>query len=150
MNLVDKNPADPFTSGWTLLQNDTIGIRERVNFNGSTIVLEYALNEQFGGTFSPLAELSSIYISNQAAVLNGFHVGVSNAGSSLIGTKYDIGISDYIGNSYPFVYLPAFIVYVPRTLLDVSLPDHVNNLNMIQSFINKYIPASLTYQIQNY
>ena len=82
---IDNNTDLPTTANWTLVQDNFIGLQERILYNGSKIVLEYAMNKEFGGTFrQPGGSNSDIYITNLPASEVAFIVGTTEATSSSV------------------------------------------------------------------
>lgn len=63
-SLTSANTDTPgTTTTWLKIQENFLGADERVKYNGVAIVLEYALNRGFGGTFrQPGTGISDIYI----------------------------------------------------------------------------------------
>jgi len=117
----------------TYYQND---LSERIQYNGSKVVLEYALNKQFGGAFRQPPNLSRIFITNLPSSSTGFHIGLTESGTSSVGLTL---ASDAIGNSYPFGYANNFQISIPTALF--------TNNETIRVFVNKYVTYSLNYTI---
>lgn len=132
-------PTDP--TSWLLIQANFLGVDERVRYNGQKLVLEYALNHRFGGTFRPpgSSSLSDIYINNVAAVAVGFRVGQTK-GSTVGLTKS----SDDIGQPYPFAQLTNFNINFLNSLYILTSEKEVRD------FVDPVIPASLVYTITPY
>lgn len=141
-SLVDSNAALPTdTTGWIKVQDNFLGADERVKYNGQKIVLEYALNHRFGGTFRPpgSSSLSDIYINNIGPVAVGFRVG-KTIGSSVGQTTS----SDFIGHRYPFVQVNNFNINFLTSLYVQT------NEQAVRDFVEPVIPASLRYTITTY
>lgn len=142
-SLIDNNTDDPTNSTWLKIQDNFLGVSKRVQFNGQVVVLEYALNLRFNGTFRPpgSTSLSDIYLTNIAATLSGFFVGETEEFSSAIGQTDS---EDKIG--LPFSYSQAynFQINIPSALYDAT------NEQAIRDFVNLYIPVSLNYSIVEY
>jgi len=82
---IDNNTDAPTTVNWTLIQKNFIGLKERILYNGSKIVLEYAMNKEFGGTFrQPGGANSDIYTENLPSSEVAFVVGTTEATSSSV------------------------------------------------------------------
>ena len=148
-SLFDVNTDTPTTSKWFLVQDNFLGIDERILYNGNKLTLEYALNKEYGTTFrqpnDPVTPTpSDIYISNIAAVITGFRIGSTEAGSSSIGVTT---ASASIGGKIPFIYTNNFKVNIP-TALAASLG--ASYINIIGNFVQKYAAASLRFTIQTY
>jgi len=143
-SLIDSNTDDPtITTNWRLIQSNFIGVDERIKYNGQTIILEYALNKEFGGTFRQpgSSSFSDIYITNVAAVLAGFRIGEDETDASSIGQTTS---SDSIGGTYPFVQVYNFQINFLDTLYALT------NEKAVRNFVDKYIPVSLNYTIVTY
>lgn len=132
-------PTDP--ASWLLIQPNFIGADERVRYNGQKIVLEYALNHRFGGTFRPpgSSSLSDIYINNVAAIPGGFRIG-QTTGSSIGQTTS----SDAIGKSGVFFQPFNFNINFLSTLYVLT------NEQTVRDFVDPVIPISINYTITPY
>jgi hypothetical protein len=141
-SLVANNAALPTdTTSWLKIQDNFIGVDERVRYNGQKIVLEYALNHRFGGTFRPpgSSSLSDIYINNVAPVPAGFRIGMT-IGSTIGQTRS----SDYIGLNSSYVQISNFNINFLNSLYILT------NEQSVRDFVNPVIPASLNYTITPY
>ena len=145
LSLDNANTAAPTDETlWLLIQDNFIGVKERILYCGSKLVLEYALNKQFGTTFRQPTNVSDIYIGNISAITDGFLIGQTEAFCSTIGETTS---SDFIGGQLPFVYLNNFQINIPILALDISVDA---NYKAVGNFVDKYIPASLRYTVVNY
>ena len=142
-SLIDSNTDLPTADTWLKIQDNFLGVDERVKFNGQRIVLEYALNQQFGGTFRPQGSSSpsDIYLINAPFTIAGFQVGQTEAASGSVGRTTS---SDTIGLRYPFIQISNFEVKVKASLFALT------NEQGIRNFINRYIPISLNYIVTQY
>lgn len=143
-SLIDGNTTDPTnTDNWLKIQDNFIGVDERVRFNGQVVVLEYALNKRFGGIFRQpgSSSPSDIYILYVASVPSGFHVGLDEASSSWVGLDTS---SDSIGGPYPFSQPINFQINFLNSLYILT------NEPAIRDFVDLYIPISLNYSIVPY
>lgn len=141
-SLIDNNTSDPTdTSAWLKIQANFLGSSERVKFNGQNIVLEYALNQRFDGTFRPPPSTtrSDIYMVLGPLTTAGFLIG-ETIGSTVGRTTSP----DKIGQRSPFVRLINFDVRVKSSIFATT------NEQEIRDFINLYIPASLTFTVTPY
>lgn len=144
--MVDGTTNDPTnTTDWRLIQENFIGVDERIKYNGQKIVLEWALNTEFDGVFrQPATGLNSdIWINNIAAVLSGFRVG-KDLEASPISSIGQTTSTDSIGSTYPFVQLNNFHINFPAALYALT------NESAVRNFVDKYIPISLNYIIVTY
>lgn len=143
-SLVALNTALPSdATKWLKVQDNFLGVDQRVLFNGQNLVLEYALNLQFGGTFRPpgSSSPSDINMVNVAAVVAGFRVGKTEPFSQSVGQTLS---SATIGNPYPFVQINNFQINFLTALFILTTDKAVRN------FVNLYIPISLNYTIVTY
>lgn len=136
LSLINDNTDLPTTLNWVLIQDNFIGMKERILYNGSKLVLEYALNKQFDATFRQLPSTSDIYISNLPVSTEGFLVG-QTIGSS-VGQTLSSGT---IGRSIPFIYLNNFQISIPIAIFALT------NEQAVRNFVNQYVPAGLNYLI---
>lgn len=144
LSLVAGNTNLPtVTTSWLLVQDNFLGTDQRVKFNGQKLVLEYALNLQFGGTFRPpgSSSLSDIYITNVAAVLDGFFVAQTEPYSESVGQSMS---SNSVGLPYPFVQTYNFQINITVALFAATTDKAIRN------FVDKYIPVSINYIIVTY
>lgn len=111
-------------------------LKERILFNGSKLVLEYALNKKYQTTFRQPTSQSDIYITQLSSVIDGFLVGTSEAYCSSIGATTS---SDWLGSTYTFVYLNHFQINLPSGFT-YSESD-------VRDFVNQYVPASIKFTI---
>ena len=91
---IDSNTDLPTTANWTLVQDNFIGLQERILYNGLYVVMEYALNKEFGGTFRQpdnvdfsLRTKSDIYCENMPSSEVAFIVGTTEINSSSVGVN---------------------------------------------------------------
>ncbi len=141
-SLIDDNTASPLdATAWLKIQDNFLGVGERVKFNGQNLILEYALNQRFSGTFRPPGSMSNsdIYMTMLPRIIYGFLVGQS-IGSAVGQTQSE----DKIGTPIPFRRINNFEVHVTNAIFTET------NEQEIRDFINLYIPASLKFIITTY
>lgn len=149
-SLLDNNTTDiQDVNGWDLVQENYIGIKERLKYNGQKIVLEYALNKWYGATFrQPGNGVSDIYLSTQPRYVQSFLVGGTEAKSSL---SYANGSSEYVLNQYvDITQLISLIIYFPVAVYNTVGPDEAARQGIIRSFCDRYIYAGITYKVLTY
>ncbi len=142
-SLIDGNTALPTdTTKWLKIQENFIGVDERIKFNGQNLVLEYALNKRFGGTFRPpgSSSPSDIYLTYVPAVISGFLVGVDEFYCSTVGQTLS---SATIGGKV--LYQPINFTIMFLNALYIQTND-----SEINNFVNLYIPTSLNFSITTY
>jgi hypothetical protein len=145
VSIVSNNTDIPTNANsWYKQQDNFIGLNERLAFNGTNLVLTYALNRWFGTTFrQPGSGLSDIYITTNAIIASAFIVGSTDYNSSTVGLS---GSSGFIDGALPFPQFNANI-NVPKAFFD-SLQPAADAL--IGSFTDQYIYGGVTYQIVTY
>ena len=146
-SLIDNNTDIPTTSNWFIVQNNFIGLSERVLYNGNCLVLTYALNKWFGTTFNQPPVLSDIYISTNAVINPVFLIGQNESDSSDVSTT---GSTEFIGVNGTITTQINFSIHVPTavyTALDIT---GVNNEKIFRNFVDDYVPAGIVYQISTY
>lgn len=141
MSLFDGNTDLPTTSKWMLIQDNFIGVKERILYNAEKLVFEYLLNKEYGTTFRQPPLQSDIFINNLAAVPDGFLVGETEPYCSSVGQTTS---SDAIGYNWTFVYLNHFQINIPASLLLTVSVDH------IRDYANQYAAASTNFTIVTY
>lgn len=140
-SLIDNNMDLPTVETWQLVQDNFIGVKERILYNGGKLVLEYALNKEYDTVFRQPPAVSDIYIDNLPASIVGFLVGETEPFCSSVGQTTS---SDAIGPGLPFVYLNNFQINIPTAALALT------NVQAITNFVNQYIPAGLKFTIVPY
>ena len=141
-------------------------LSKRILYNGQRIVLEYALNMRFGGTFvQPLTVDESdrlsppsnyIYTSKVGSVDCSFLIGLtdlftpgSSYGSSTIGltesygNNFQLTYRDSIGVNKSLIYVNNFTINIPTALYN-AIPNATTDIqrnNIINQFVNTYIPC---------
>ena len=145
---VSNNQTDPTnTDNWVLIQENFIGIIERITYTGQKIELEYALNKWFGTTFRQPPVLSDIYIANSIIEKTGFRIGLAEDVSSTVGLQSSSGT---IGAPTPFSKEVGFVINIPAAIYDSLDPIAANRDSIVRSFADKYVIAGIRYLIQTY
>ena len=141
-SLNDNNTSTPLdTTQWLKIQDNFIGVSERVKFNGQNIILEYSLNKRFNGVYRPKPSTtpSDIYMQLLASTIGGFNVGQSTGSSVGQSTS-----SDTIGSTSSVRRINNFQVNVLASIFAKT------NEKEIRNFINQYIPSGLNYTVTTY
>ena len=139
MSLVDGNTTEPPSDSWMMVLDNFIGVKERILYNASKLVLEYALNKEYGTAFRQPTAVSDIYITNISSVQDGFFVGQTEPYCSSVGQTTS---SDAIGYEWTFVYLTHFAIHIPAFL--------TSKINDIRDYANQYVAASIKFTIITY
>ena len=139
-SLVDGNTDQPPTAKWMTYLPSFMGVDKRVLFNGQKLVLEYALNQRFLGTFRQPPLQSDIYITNNALGITYFRVGDIEAISSSV---YSDNSTELVINSYDISVQYNFTIHIPSAIYS-GYPSEIIN------FVSGLIPAGLTFNIVTY
>lgn len=137
-------PSD--TTKWVLINDNFIGIKERIKYNSQIILLEYALNKWYR---IPSTD-PQIYLSIFSNVSMQFVLGDSSATSSLMPNN-SLNQIQYMGNypNYPIVDYD-FIVYVPSAVYATLGSDVDNRYNNVYGFVSKYTLSGIKFIIDTY
>jgi len=137
-------PSD--TTKWVLINDNFIGVKERIKYNSQIILLEYALNKWYR---IPSTD-PQIYIENTSNVSMQFVLGDSSATSSLMPND-SINQIQYMGNNptYPLVEYD-FIVWVPTAVYNTLGNDTANRYNNVYKFVSKYVLSGIKFRIGDY
>ena len=127
-------------------------LRQRINYNGSKLVLEYAINTYFGTTFNQPPMASVIRIANIDKVEVGFLIGLTDSHCSAIGLTEDYGniyqltAQDALSVGISLLYVNNFTVQFPSGSFTITSAFE----SKARNFINKYIPTGLHYTLTTY
>lgn len=147
-SLVDNNTDVPTTvETWRVIQINFIGMEERILYNGQKLVLEYAMNTWFGTVFRQPPNQPDIYIQNNAVPIPVFRVGGIEDISSI---SYTNGSVEYVINQFTFAVDYNFTIYCPVAVYNALDPTLINNEKIFRAFVDKYVPAGITYTITTY
>ena len=147
-SLVDNNADLPTTvATWRVVQINFIGMEERILYNGEKLVLEYAMNKWFGTVFRQPPNQPDIYIQNNPVPIPVFRVGAVEDISSI---SYTDGSVEYVINQFTFTVEFNFTIYCPVAVYNALDPTLVNNEKIFRAFVDKYVPAGITYTIITY
>jgi hypothetical protein len=146
-SLIDNNSDIPTTSNWFLVQNNFIGVSERILYNGNCLVLTYALNKWFGTTFNQPPVLSDIYISTNTVINPVFLIGQNESDSSDISTDDS---SEFIGTNGTISAQINLTIHVPFAVYNALDETGINNEKIFRNFVDNYVPAGIVYNIQTY
>lgn len=129
------------TDWWIKVQDNYIGVYERIAYNSTKLVLEYALNKWFGGTFRQPPNTSDIYVTKNATLIQSFVVGLTEVLSSSVGIPTSDG---YVGNTTVYGSNADFSINIPTSLYPAGGDEE------IQQFVNNIIAVEATYDITQY
>ena len=126
------------------LQDNFLGVEERIKYNSQKILFEYALNTWFNAP-------NTIFITNNfLQYQNIFFMGEKSETSSLMPIN-SIYSFDYMGN-IP-IYITAnydYTINVPIAIFNALGTTTTNKENTIRQFADKYNLAGTTYNVITY
>ena len=129
------------TTYWKKISDNYIGIRERVNYSSSKIILEYGLNRWF--------QCSGIYIQNNVTTTASFVMGATGQYSSAMWNTGEAS-SNFMTNNY---YAPTdnnYTIYVPVAVYNALASNNTDRTNIVRSFADKYTLAGIIYNVTTY
>lgn len=142
-SLQDGNTGNAITDGdwWIKINTNFIGVYERIAYNATKLLFEYALNKYFGGTFAQPPSVSDIYITNVSTDAQSFVVGLTDEASSAVGVDTSTG---FIGNTTVYDATVDFEINIPAALYPSGGDEE------IRQFADLINTAGLTYNIVQY
>lgn len=147
-SLKANNSDVPTTvASWRVVQFNFIGMSERILYTGNKLILEYAMNKWFGTVFRQPPNVSDIYIGTNSVPIPVFRSTSVETGSSVVFTD---GSVEYIINQFNFTVQYNFTINCPVAVYNALDPTLVNNENIFRAFVDRYVPAGITYNIQTY
>lgn len=132
---------------WAKVQDNFIGVLERLKYNGNVLVLTYALNKYFGTTFRQPNNISDIFITVNAKPTAVFLVGDTEAQSSLV---YSNTSSEFIVNGYTFSTYFNMTIFVPVAVYNALDVDPANRERIVRNYADQYVVAGITYEVATY
>lgn len=146
-SLVGGNTDQPPSAKWIKVQDNFIGLSERVYFNTQKIVFEWAINRWFLTTFRQPPAVSDIFVSLNAKSPGVFRVGGIEQISSV--TFYNAS-SEYVINTFSFAVFNNITINVPVAVYNAldSLP--ANRDKIIRAFADLYMTAGINYNVVTY
>lgn len=142
---VGNDPLD--LAFWAKIQDNFIGVLERLKYNGHTLILTYALNKYFGTTFRQPNNVSDIFIIGNIKPAAVFLIGDTENQSSQV---YLNTSSEFIINDYAFGNYTNMTIMVPVAVYNALDTDPANRERIIRNFSDQYIVGGITYDIATY
>jgi hypothetical protein len=139
--------APTVTASWKLVQQNFIGLSERIYYTGQKLTLEYAMNKWFGTTFRQPNLQSDIYITNNALAISVFRIAADEDSSSVV---FNETSSELVINDYNFAVAYNFTVNCPVAVYNALSAVAGNREKIFRAFVDKYVPAGITYNIVTY
>jgi hypothetical protein len=143
-NLGHTPPNDAY---WVRVQDNFIGVFERVLYNGNVLILTYALNKYFGTVFRQPPNVSDIYLQANAKPAKPFIVGWTEAQSS---TVYANNSTEVVINAYTFSDYFNLTIWIPLAVYNALDTVAANREKIVRNFADRYIVAGIIYQVQTY
>jgi len=135
------------TASWKVVQQNFIGLSERIYYNGQKLTLEYGMNKWFGTTFRQPNNQSDIYITNNALAISVFRVAADEDSSSVV---FNETSSEFVINDYSFAVTFNFTINCPVAVYNALDATAQNREKIFRAFVDKYVPAGITYNIVTY
>lgn len=131
---------------WTLINENYIGVNERIKYNAQIIVLERALNRWYECDSGS----DQIYLQNNNTVSNIFLMGDTSQYSSTMPNE-SVYSETYMGlvATYPDISYD-YIIWVPSAVFALLGTTYDNRINNIKNFVNKYNLSGIKYKINTY
>lgn len=144
------------TNYWYMVNDDNIGMTEKLNYNCSKMQLEYILNKRFNNLthIDPpySAAEGNIYIETNSSLPRIAWIGRNGAASSYI---KPLSSNNFYYHPKNFNYTPNenYFIWVPHTILDLlgyTPPNTPDGIKVIRNEVDKYNAVGLTYNVQGY
>jgi signal peptidase I len=138
---------------WEKLQDNFIGLDERIATTAQVIVLENILNKWFGTSFNYPTAVNDVFLSSNIVDTDSFFYGVDEDESSSVYLTDSIQL-DAINLGYADVEF-NYDVNIPLAVYDGLSPDEATGYTttktaIASSFVSKYNQAGITFQIVTY
>lgn len=148
-SLVANNTATPDvtqdTIYWRKIQNNFVGLNERILYNCQKITFEYALNKWFGTVFRQPPNTSDIYLTTSPPQIKGFIVGGTAPSVVYRDRSYE-----FISNAYFPPITITLTINIPVAVYTALAATAAERENIVRSFANKYNAYGIFYQIVTY
>lgn len=132
---------------WKVVQQNFIGVFERVLYTGNALIFIYAINKYFGTTFRQPNNVSDIYVTVYPKPASVFVVGATEQFSSTVFTNKS---SEYVIDAYTFGDYFNMTIFVPVAVFDALDSFVPNREKIIRNFADRYIVAGIKYNVQTY
>lgn len=130
------------TTYWVKINDNFIGVDERIKFNAQKIVFEYALNKWFG---VPLTD-PQIYIVNNTVAGSSFLLGETSLYSSNLAND-SVYSTTYMGNVYSPTTVYDYTIFVPLAVFNAQGTTTSNRETAIRNFADKYNLVGMSYNV---
>lgn len=138
---------------WYQVNDDNIGITEKLNYNCGLLQLEYVLNNRFNTITSILPPynntVGNIYITTNPVYPKIAWIGRNNSLSSYIKSKNSTKFF-YHTDAFTSLPLPNYYIHVPNLILTLIGASTLNGQQVIRNEVDKYNAVGLTYDVVHY
>lgn len=145
-------PPSQDTTNWILVQNNFIGVSERVRYTAPKVVIEYALNKWFKTVFRQPALVSDIFITKEVVDNYTFIIGDTEEESSEIDYSDTLQRS-YINETY-ITNKKLFAINIPLAVYDqlTTQPSGYSDTKdrIVRSFADNYVLGGINYEVIPY
>lgn len=145
---INNLPTD--STWWNKVQENFIGVFERVKYNGNKLTFEWAINKffkEYGAIFRQPPNVSDIYLVAHEKPPLVFISGATEAFSSNV---YLDRSTEFVVNDYTFGSYFNCSIMVPQAIYDQLDTDPNNRENIIRLFADQYIVAGVLYNVVTY
>lgn len=138
---------------WEKLQNNFIGLDERIQITSQVIKYEYILNKWFGTSYNYPTSTNDVFITNNVTNVNSFIYGVDANDSSAHyltdATQIDVINIGFTATDYDFN------INIPTATYDGLSPNEPTGITatktaIVRSFADEYNIAGITYNVVIY
>lgn len=136
-------PTNP--DSWRPIQDTFIGMNERILYNGSKLMFEYALNRWFFGVFRQPPLQSDIFITTQPIPVNGFIV--SGTSPSKIYRSFS---SEFVVNKNLSSFNVTMTIHIPVAIYTALSSNLIEREQIIRAFADKYVALGIFYSVETY
>ena len=141
------------TNSWLYILPSNISYDERIKYNCSKTILEFALNRYFLGTFSqPMSggASSSIYIYDDPIIFPDFLVGSTEDSSDVIGYDTGSGFIYATDSSISWSTNYNYTVYVDKGMFGTTFSQLSGGSASIKNFVDQYNAFGIKYDVKPY
>lgn len=129
-------------NSWNLINENYIGVRERVKYNSQKMLFEYGLNRWF--------QCTGIYIDNNPILNTGLLMGNTGAYSSALSNSSTPTSASYLINSFSGFTTNSYTIYVPTGVYTDLGITNIERENVVRSFADNYNLAGFIYNVVAY
>lgn len=133
------------TTYWVKINDNFIGVDERILYNSQKIVFEYSLNKWFGAPSSS----PQIYIVNNTVAGSSFLLGETSLFSSVLAND-SIFSTTYLSDVYTPTAVYDYTIFVPVAVFNAQGTTTANRETAIRNFADKYNLIGMKYSVVTY